>query len=90
MHCKTFKKLFQKLQQEFNRSKSSKVEAKLQDAKKTTGSIRKQLDSLTAGSFDVSIKQGYMSTLATPLVASPDFLSMYITCHQWSFSFFRH
>ena len=48
--------LLQKLQQEYSKTKSQKAEGKLQDARKTTGAIRQQLDSLTASAMpDVSI-----------------------------------
>lgn len=44
----------QKLHHEYSKNKSQKNESKWQDAKKTTGAIRKQLDSLTAQSGEVS------------------------------------
>lgn len=48
--------LLQKLQQEYAKTKSTRLEAELNDAKKTTGAIRKQLEALTDQPASVSTR----------------------------------
>lgn len=49
--------LLQKLQSEYMKNKNPKTEGKLQEAKRTSGAIRKQLDALGGGpsAADVSV-----------------------------------
>lgn len=56
--------ILQKLQQEYLKNKSPKLEADLNDAKKTTGAIRRQLEALT----DQPVTVSYPVTVSHPVL----------------------